>query len=346
MSVETRQQLWKDIYGNLVEKEAELAGTYDMPHSPPPSEKYDRGQKKTVIKKTAELEDDLLKQAFAITSVNTDAENPQLETNEKELHEAQPPAHPQAKLLKPTVDVSSSNPPKLLKEKKAERYAMPSLGRYPLDAYDQVKTASEYFDVWHKRMSPEMRREYCLNLVKRANELNISVSPLAERYGSEHYASRTEIKIALDARRTVLLHEEDVFVLDKLAAEQPRLLPETFAATLREFDHANGLDEFYDGDVPDPYFSTFAKVAKTNQESEVSPEGAILIGNEYIPKRKLVEFAKSRREHVKDRFGEDFAEEFVKDPLGIFESLPRDQKLVMLRMANSGDSLTQGASAS
>jgi hypothetical protein len=254
---------------------------------------------------------------------------------------------PQAKALKPHVDVSSKEPPKVIKEKTAEHYACPSLRRYPLDGYDQVVKAAEYFDEYGTQMEPRMRREYCSNLVKRASVLRISVSPEIERYGAETYAPSHQIKIALDARRFILRDEDDITVLNKLAEAQPMMLPELFAATLEEFDKRNLLDHHY-GDIPDPYFSTFGKVAAKVQptESDVPTDDSILIGNEYITKKELVEFSKHNNEDMESRFGEDMAKEFAKDPLGIFNSLPRDQKLIIMRMANSSDSQTFGATTS
>ena len=78
----------------------------------------------------------------------------------------------------------------------------------------------------------------------------------------------------------------------------------------------------------------------------MDPNESIVIGNEVITQRKLVEFSKLRQQMVKDRFGDDFAKEFTKDPIAIFNSLPRDQKLVLMCKANTSDSPVEGASAS
>jgi hypothetical protein len=120
---------------------------------------------------------------------------------------------------------------------------------------------------------------------------------------------------------------------------------EALATYLTEFDRMSGLDAYWCGDIPDPYYSVFSKIAE-EQESETDPDESIVVGNEYITKRKLVEFSKLRQQMIRDRFGWDFAEEFTKDPSGIFNSLPTDQKLVMMRMANTSASPVEGASAS
>jgi len=360
MDVSTRQQMWKDMFGNVIEKGAELAGTYDMPSSRPVPKRLK--DKKTVTPKTAgvhpdvviEDEMDILKAAFEGSAEPDDNEDEPVEGE-------QPKSLPQSDALKPKVDVSGQEPPTLLQKKEAQYYALPSQQRYPMDGYDQVKQASAYFDEWLHEMPPSMRREYAKNLVKRASALGIPVSKTAAHYGGAK-AGHTQIKVAFDARRTALhsamdpLHElaggnVDVEVLDKLASASNLMDAEALAACLTEFDRATGLDAHWGGDIPDPYYSAFAKHAEGIKglgplEDDVPADESIVVGNEYITKREMVEFSKHNQDFVKERYGEEFAEAFAKDPVGIFESLPRDQKLVMMRMANSSDSNTFGASTS
>lgn len=351
VDIQTRQQIWKDLGGNLTEKSAELANTYDMPAQSAYSKVHDRGKEKTVVKKASaeltseQLEEQILKEAFgAQHELPTNAGGPAPpDTNIDQAMPEQPADVPQGKALKPRVDVTGKEPPKVIVQKTASRYALPSLGRYPLDSYDEVEKAAAYFDQWHKRMSPAVRREYCQNMVKRAEVLSVPVSALAQRYASDHWASEEQVKIALDARRTVLLDEQHIAMLDKLADQRRLMTPDDFATTLGEFDKLAGLNYHYDVDVPDPYFSCMAKVAKEN-ESEQDPNASIVIGNEYLSVRKLVQFSQMGSKHLEQRFGKDFTDEFIKDPKGIFDSMPRDQKLVLMRMANTSDSPLQSAS--
>jgi hypothetical protein len=342
MERSTRMQLWKDMNGTLVEKAAELANTYDMPFSPSDDNKNKSGKEKAVINKTAETvtDDDVLKLAF-----QPNAADPHPGDNEHQMLTGENiKSQPQPKALRPTVDVTSKEPPKIVTQKTASHYALPAQSRYPLDSYNDVKLASVYFDEWYKHMTPELRHEYAVNMVKRAHDLDISVSDLAERYGAESYAPPSQIDMALDARRLVL-PEEHHDLLSKVAGARGSLLPESFAALLGEFDRQLGLDAYYDGDVPDPYFSTFAKTAGPQEMAE-DPKGSILVGNEYLTTRDLITFAKMGRTLMKDRFGEEFAEEFVKSPKAIFDSLPRDQKLVIMRLASAVDSKNMSSSVS
>jgi len=226
--------------------------------------------------------------------------------------------------VSPYVDVRASVQPPV-QVKKASRYAL--RGKYPLDAYDQVKAASAYFDEYSTHFAPNDRREYCKNMVKRAYELGIAVSDMAEKYASAQYAPAADIEFGLDTRRA-LLHgaPEQLEVLDKLAAQRPSVLdPELFALALGEFDKTAGISHFYDSDVVDPWLTTLGiqKVAKG--EFSETYEG------EYANEEQIERVPVDR---VKEVFGEDMAEEFRKDPMAIYKSLPMDQRKIMMRMAS------------
>lgn len=398
----TRQQLWKTVAGN-VEKKAELANTWDMPASPPPSKKTSKETPKAVVKtaavrafgpshmkamaagtginpnhvthqaarqqlgqynamgpglpgmvdpttpwavpgvgvaKMGSAEDEILKQEFGAEAPDDNEAEPVQGENVT--------AHVQAQALQPKVDVSGKEPPTLLTEKKAQHYALPAFQRYPLDSYDQVEKAASYFYENEKLMPPEMKREYCQNLVKRASALDIPVGHKVEAYGSRSWASPSTVKVAQDARRSMLRDEAHVEMLDKIASVRLTAGPDMYAASLGAFDKYLGLDAYYGSDIPDPYLSTFDKRASATPKSpeEADPDDSIVIGNEYLTTRKLVEFAGRSANVLRDRFGEDFVKEFQTDPKEIFDSMPRDQKLIIMRMANNSDSKLQGASTS
>jgi hypothetical protein len=316
-----KQQLWKNITGRVLNKHAELAETYDMTSQ----KSSDHAKKRTFpIRKVGS--------ARLVNSGAGPAKGP--DVNEEPVSGEQPKSLPQMSAPKPHVDVSSHEPPKLVSEKKASRYALPERELYPLDNYVQVKTAAAYFDDVYKFMAPPDRHEYASNLTKRAHELGIYPGELAEKYGSATYAPEHDIAVCIDARRSNLLNEDHVAVLDKLAEIRFALPPEDFAVALHEFDKMACLDQHY-GDIPDAYFTTFGKTAA--QGNEEDPEAAIVIGNEYITRRRLTEYLKNNAATLKLRFGDETAEEMAKDPQAIFNSMPRDQKLVIMRMANNDD---------
>lgn len=300
----------------MTQKAAEISGTYGMPNSAPANKKVTPS--KAVINKTAEGEgpDDNL---------------------DSPVSGEQPKANAQSGPLKPHVNVEGKEAPVLLQKKEAQHYAMPTKKKYPLDGYDQVIKAASYFDEWGSQMAPEERHEYCVNLVKRASVLDIRVSSDINKYGSERFAPEAELKIALGGRRNVLQDEDQVALLDKLAELRPMMNPEAFAVSLQEFDKQAGIDWMWNEHIMDPYLSTFGKTSASHAAIDQSPDdqdGSFVMGNEIVTAKQLKAFAATHSKDITDTFGEDFMNEFRKDPVTIFKSLPLDQKKVICRQAN------------
>jgi len=224
--------------------------------------------------------------------------------------------------LVPHVNVQGAEPPSQTKLKVSSCTAL--AGRYPLDSYAQVKAASAYFDENWQGFSPYDRHMYCMNMVNRADDLGIPVSEPARKYASATYAPAEEIELALSMRRT-LLPSEGVELLDKLASIRPTLAPDVFACALEELDRANNLHFYYDREIYDPFCSTFGL--------EKTAEYSATIGTEYTNEALLKELSVSAYALIKKRFGEDLADEFRKDPVAIFKSLPLEQKTIIMRLA-------------
>lgn len=236
-----------------------------------------------------------------------------------------PQSLPQARVMRPVVDVTGKEPPVPIHEKKASLFALG--GRYPLDTYEQVKAASAYFDTYLRHFSPEDRHEYCTNMVKRADALGIDVSDSARAYGSSSYAPAKMLKVGTDCRKRVLSNEQHIEVLNKLAARCGTVPPDEYCSALAEFDKLAGLDAYYDRDVIDPYLSTFG-VEKTASFSET------IEGSTVITEADLKRLASpGHSPQLKKMFDDDFVKEFNKDPVGIFKSLPIDQKKLLGNMA-------------
>lgn len=65
-----------------------------------------------------------------------------------------------------------------------------------------------------------------------------------------------------------------------------------------------------------------------------------VIGNDYVDECQLECLAKKGGKALEKAFDEDFVKEFRKDPKGIFLSLPRDQKILIMRMASDNSPST------
>ena len=364
--VVTKQQFWRDANG-VRDKAAEASGTYLMPGQEPADKKKTRDTRLAVVGKVGSAFERFIKTGSAdlpveyaddvypgtegyhspqmlerlknmsgkgVMQAKTASHQPGHKGNDEPPDDnltspvtgEQPKKNPQSGALKPHIDVSNKEPPTLVTEKEAEYWALPSHSRYPLDNLVQVKTAAVYFDENCKFFYPKHRREYCVNLVKRASMLGIELSHDIHKYGSATYAHEAEFSVAIEGRR-LMLDEDGSAILSKLAACRFSLSPDDFALALGEFDKVAGIDHHYDRDVPDPYYSTFG-IQKTADSDET-----IVIGNDIMSDAQLKDWGKKGFMQMKTTFGEELAAEFKKDPRGIFDSLPVDQKKIIIRMA-------------
>ncbi len=235
------------------------------------------------------------------------------------------------RVMSPNIEVAGKEgPERPMYEKKASRHALGT--RYPLDDLMQIKRAAAYFDEYGVRMPPADRHAYCVNMVKAASAIGIEVSDEARKYGAERYAPVDEMKVAMDVRKRALLDERHHHVLDQLFEKRATMHPDLFCQTLGLFDRQTGLHHYYDQYVPDPYWSTYG--------ADKTAEFVETIGNDNVTEQALKQMVEPGHNRgtalplLIRTFGEDFANEFRKDPVGIFKSMPRDQKLYIMRLAN------------
>lgn len=230
--------------------------------------------------------------------------------------------------MNPVFDATGLEPVHARTVKTASRHALGD--RYPLDTYGQVKQASDYFAEYGRLFTPAESHEFCVNLVKRASELAIELPEIVEKYGSEKYASAEELQIGIDCRKQVVdpMDKEACALLDDLSTQRAMMPPEDYALVLESFDKTAGIDHLYTkGDVWDPYYSTFGKTAAAKDEDFKDS-----VGNFFVTGQDLKILVQNQH-WLKSTFGDDFAEEYSKDPVGIYKSLPVEQKKLIIRMA-------------
>lgn len=309
-----------DLENYLMDKTADVTGTNLMPISPPTYSDRNPSPTKTIRK------------VGGIATFEELAAATALDKNDDGVSGEQVQKLPQAATIPVRVDVTGKDAPAPdtlpQSAKTAQHYALASLSRYPLDSYAQVKTASAYFDEYRRQMAPEHRREYASNLCKRASALGIEVSKEARHYGADGYANDGHVHASLDMRVGVIKEAQHLVALEELRQCKGLVPPLEYAEAISTFDKLAGLTELYDSDVPDPYWSTFG-------EKKAEDDAALLEGNDYIPAHELKAFAKANAHQLLDVFGQDFVDEFRKDPMAMTKSLPVDQRKMIIRIASS-----------
>lgn len=199
-------------------------------------------------------------------------------------------------------------------------------GHYPIDGYDQVKTASVYFTEHWKQFHPRDRHEYCVKLAARMEELGIRVPEDVARYGSTTYAADSDAYV--ESRRG-WLHDEFKPALDMLVEKRAHVSPETFAEALSEFDDMSGLRWHWDVQIPDPWISTFGpSIEKLAEDNWVFDDGGA-----HIREVDLANLARNGGEFMQKAFGPEFFETFRRSPKATFEKQSKEIKIVLARAA-------------
>lgn len=210
-----------------------------------------------------------------------------------------------------------------------EDYAVTSGGRrmYPIHDWDHVKVASDYWLEQRIRMAPEVRREYATKLASKAKALGFPLDNQIKVAGAKTFADPGHVKAAMEMRKVAYPRgaEERVF-LEELFEKRASVGPAVYAECLRRFDMEQGFQGGWDSVVLDPWASTFGKEADT----VVWEDGA-----DRVTASQLHNLAVNHSGDLDELFTEFYVKEFLKDPTGIFNSLPDPQKRRLARLADN-----------
>ncbi len=313
---------WYDLAApEPLSKIAEMTGTSLMPHQSPSDKTI--GGEKTVVKKAG------MGHLLSGHKGETEDFGPEEGRLSHNSHAKTPQRLPQARLLHPHVNVTEKKASQEVITRAGQYYALPSEEKYPLDDYRQIKTAGVYFEEFHRDFKPAHRHEYAVNLLKRASAVGLTMGDMALRYGNQKYASHDGMQVAYEVRdKECAWDETGRGMLQELFEKRAELDPEVFALALGEFDKTAGLTAHYDGLIPDPFLSTFG------MDKTAEPVFREVIGNDTVTDRPLYALAAEPKCGLGKLFDDDFVSEFRKDPVAIFKSMPRDQKKIIMRMAN------------
>lgn len=249
-------------------------------------------------------------------------------------------AQKKAKTASSVMDITGQRPRPKIKTAQPENdndYAvvLPDGSRhYPITSWDLVKKAEVYFGEESMRMQPEIRRQFATKLAAKACAIGYPLDEGIFEAGSTSYAAPGHLKAAVEMRKIACAPGHPREWLDELFEKHASLEPGVYVECLRRFDVEQGLDRGWDHIVLDPWASTFGinKIAEVVWES----------GAERVTDEALHVLATNYGDDLKDQFTEDFVNEFQKDPVALFNSMPDPQKKILSRMAN--DSASYGGS--
>jgi hypothetical protein len=245
-------------------------------------------------------------------------------------------ADEEAQKISSVVDVTGQRPKqivKVAKPMKDEDYAVvmeDGTRKYPIHTWDMVKKAEDYFLENSVKIQPEIRRQFAVKLAAKAFTMGYPVAIEIANLGSTHYADENTLRDAIDMRKVACAPKSNAReFLDELFKKKASIYPEIYSECLKRFDINEGLDKGWDHIVPDPWASTFGKAAaKVVWES----------GADIVTEDALTNLAENRLDLIIQKFTYTVGNEFRKDPIGIFNSMPDPQKRLIARMASDAES--------
>ena len=242
------------------------------------------------------------------------------------------PIRKTATVMNPYVQVADFNESPAVLLKSAQRHALPSMAMYPLDSYEHIKTACDYFERYQDQLAAPMRREFAVNTSARCQEVGWPVPDQMAKFAGHDWAGEHMVEIGIDSRKALVRNPEGQALLEELRGlDKTAMDPDTFAAILYETDRNLGLDQLYDAKVLDPWLTCCA--TKTAELKEW------ILGSKKVKEVDLIDFAKTNLSKLEKLFGREKALEFQGSAGTIFDTLPLDQKQLV------ADMLVQNASS-
>lgn len=230
-------------------------------------------------------------------------------------------------VLAPYVDVTGKQPPPRFEKRAHQRYCLvkEGQGRFPIDDYGQVLEANRWFEEHGHSLHPEDRREYCVKLAERADEIGIAVTDKIRKYGGQGYAPDGEIKVAVQTRMQFWAEDSsERDMLKGLMNKYAHVPPEVFCEALHQFDEVTGMNHLWDDGIYDPWYSTYG--------FEKEATWSWSHGNDRVTDGQLKKGARENFQAIKEHFGEEMASELLSKPQQIFDSLPLDSKRIIARI--------------
>ena len=208
--------------------------------------------------------------------------------------------------------------------KQFHKHAFLLYDKYPVDTYEQIVKAASYWREHYKEFTPEERKEYCENLSEKMATCLLPVPKDIQKYASKTYALDTELNV--NSRKNYV-PEEYHEVLDNLIEKIGQVTPQTYSNALKAFDDMFNLDKHYDVTLNDYIASTFGPEKIAQDDSWRYSYNEVHIGEEHLNSLKNEFYA------LKRMIGEDKAEQFIQHPKKTFETLDKDHKYIIGRLA-------------
>lgn len=196
---------------------------------------------------------------------------------------------------------------------------------YPLDKMRDILELEHTFTNRITEIPADDRVKVACALVERERDLGVPSGAGALKYAGRSFRTARELEQALWSRTTMAQRaRKDASGYTKLAAIRD---PQEYAEKLAEVDRSLGLDREWDRGLEDPWAATLS----SKKEAEVIyNKNGVFVSDHQLERMA----AKEPKKVLCAILEEDMVEEFIKDPVGVFRSMPEPMKQAIGRLAN------------
>lgn len=209
----------------------------------------------------------------------------------------------------------------LFMEKKATR----SIAGLPLDTLADAQEAQRWFMSKLAYIPFDARPDLAQHILERREELQLPSEDALRKYGSDHYRPRDEMAGAICERRNLGVFVGQPADYSELVDYSIRHSARQYAEKLAELDRRQGFDVYWGNRIEDPWTATLA--------SEKVADIVYSHGDVFVSDKHIELLAKNEREALEKILDDDVVEEFCKNPVTVYKSLPEPMKKVLGRLA-------------
>lgn len=147
--------------------------------------------------------------------------------------------------------------------KSIEKWAMPSVAKYPLETAGQIKEANNYFDKHEFDFDADDAIEFATNVKEAADERDdVSATRVIEKYASVDTESfNDELPMHIDIRKSHLTvdQDEEYELYDNFTKTAHEVTPQKAAKLLESIDKEAELDSSWGKGIEHPFLSVLGK---------------------------------------------------------------------------------------
>jgi hypothetical protein len=196
---------------------------------------------------------------------------------------------------------------------------------YPLDKVRDLMDLERAFAHNITAIPVDDRVKVACAVVEREQDMGLPSGAPVLKYAGKSFRSARELEQALWSRVTMGKRaHKDTTGYNKLAAIKD---PQEYAEKLAAVDRSIGLDREWDRGLEDPWAATLS--AKKTAEVIYNQNG-VFVSDHQLERMA----AKEPKKVLCAILDADMVEEFIKDPVGVFRSMPEPMKQSIGRLAN------------